>query len=103
MFKSLTMNRSLRVGILSRSISSDSPAFQDGAQYSVRNLVALMLAGFMVESEVLSSVDPAQSRFHGGIGQTVKVASYPRQGFGGYIKADLISQINYAGPSSLLY
>src|SRR6478609_7627813 len=81
------------------AISSHLPGQQSGTKDGVRHLVAKMLAGFMVESEVLSGVDPTQPCLHGRVRETSKVAGHSWQRFGRYIQRNLVAEIIPQNPT----
>ena len=65
----------------------------------MRDMVAKLLSGFVVESEVLSGIDSTQPCLHGRVRKTVEVTGHSGEGFGGYIEADLISQFSAQHPT----
>ena len=90
----------LRDEILSRALFSDHlPAFQSGTKDRMRDTVAKLLPGFMVEAEMLAGIDSTQPCLLGRIRKTVEVTGYSGEGFGGYIEADLISQFSPQHPT----
>src|SRR5579863_10302271 len=78
---------------LSVSLGVLRSGFQNGTDDSVRNLGPKQHPGHVVKSEVLSRVDPAQSRLEGRVRKTVKVAGHPGERFGCDVECDVITQL----------
>ena len=65
----------------------------------MRDMVAKLLSGFVVEAEVLSGIDSTQPCLDSRARKTVEVTGHSGEGFGGYIEADLISQFSPQHPT----